>query len=437
MNDRRVETDGTNQTVGPDDRDPADREVKPASRWRVLFALSAVYASFGFVVAATSALVSPIRADLGLSNAQMGLVLGAWQFSYIASSIPAGRAIDRFGPRRGLAAAAVVIAVSGLGRALAGDFLSLLLAAAVLGLGAPLVSVGSPAVTASLFEGRSRRQAVAVYGTAPAAGSMLGFFLPGSVLMPIFDDDWRIVLLVPALVSVVALAGWLIASRRLDHLIVPGTGPALADYLSIARLPVVGFILVLAMMTFFVMHGSGQWMVAIIESSGRTLAEAGRWATVASIMVLAVSVTVPQITSPRLRGPMMIAAALVGAVAVTGLAAVQAPVLAVSLAAVSWARAGLVPLFMLMLMDHPDVGPSRMAAATGLFFAVAQLGGVSGPAVTGLLSGSDADAADFSSALTVHAVILVGIAVVVAIGLVSGVFRSHSSPQRSSGSAPA
>ena len=133
------------------------------------------------------------------------------------------------------------------------------------------------------------------------------------------------------------------------------------------------------MMTFFVMHGSGQWMVAIIESSGRTLAEAGRWATVASIMVLAVSVTVPQITSARFRGPMMIAAALVGAVAVTGLAAVEAPVLAVSLAAVSWARAGLVPLFMLMLMDHPDVGPSRMAAATGLFFTVAQLGGVSGP----------------------------------------------------------
>ncbi|MDH3295276.1 MAG: MFS transporter [Acidimicrobiia bacterium] len=399
------------------DRSSTDDGDAGRSRWLVLGAVSAVYAAFGFVVAVTAALVTPISTDLGLSSAQMGLVLGAWQFSYIGMSIPAGRVVDRFGARFALTVAGLVIMVSALGRAVATGFPTLLGAAAVLGVGAPLVSVGAPAVAASLFSGKDRRRAVAMYSTAPSTGTMLGLFLPGSVLGPLLGDNWRLAALSAALVAALAVAAWIPASANLDRTMTPGTGPALADYVAIAGQPVVRIILVLAALTFFVMHGTGQWMVAIIESSGRPPAQAGRWATLAAAVVLTVSVVVPQLASPRRRRLMLIGAALTGSLAVHGLTATQPLVLLPSILAVGWARAGLVPLFMLILMDDPDVGPARMAAASSLFFTVAQLGGVSGPVVTGLLADASGDPPVFTTALVVHSMVLLSLAATVAFGI--------------------
>ena len=76
-------------------------------------------------------LVGPITDDLAISHGAMGLTMGAWPFVYIFSAMPCGVAIDRAGPRLGLMVAAVIMAVSGLARAMADDQTALFLAVAV------------------------------------------------------------------------------------------------------------------------------------------------------------------------------------------------------------------------------------------------------------------------------------------------------------------
>ena len=77
------------------------------------------------------------------------------------------------------------------------------------------------------------------------------------------------------------------------------------------------------------------------------------------------------------------------------------------------ARTALMPLLVMTMMDHRDVGPERIAAATGLFFTTAQVGGVAGPAVTGVLSDASGG---FTLPLAVHSAVMLGVATAIAFG---------------------
>ncbi len=383
------------------------------NRWAVLAGAWGVYAAFGLLVASTGALVPAIQADLELSDAQMGLVLGAWQLVFIGSSIPAGRILDRFGVRRALAGSMVVMLASGLGRAFAGDFLTLFLAVAFFGAGAPITSVGAPKVAASLFDGSDRRTAVAVYSTAPGIGGVLGLVLPANVVGPLLGDDWRTVMLALTGIAAFALVGWLLVSQGLDELIVPGAGPDLSQYRAIARLPVVRFVLVLAVTSFFFVHGVGQWVVAILNDAGWSPQEAGLWAAVGTAGGLVASFALPRAATPARRPYLMVGSLVAGAVALSFLQSTSVSVLLPALLVAMVARTALMPLLVMTMMDHPDVGPERIAAATGLFFTTAQVGGVTGPAVTGILSDASGG---FGLPLAVHSAVMLSVAAAIALG---------------------
>jgi predicted MFS family arabinose efflux permease len=376
----------------------------------VLVGTAGVYAAFGLLANTTGALVPLIQADLGLSDGRMGLVLGAWQLLYIVTSIPAGRLIDRFGARRALIVCMVVMLASGLLRAAAVGFTTLFLAVGLMGVGAPIISAGAPKVAASLFEGSARRRAVAVYSTAPALGAMLGLALPTNVIGPLVDQRWRPITVVITVAAGASLLVWLAVSRRLDEVMVPGGGPELSDYRSIAALPVVRYVLGLSVLTFFFIHGVGQWLVGIMASSGWTDSQAGLLAALAGFGALSAGFAVPRMATPARRPALIIGSLLLGAAALPLLVSTSGPVVVAGLAGMSPARSALMPLYMLTLMDHPDVGPERMAAATGLFFTTAQFGGVAGPATTGFLSDLSGG---FGLPLAVHSGVMVVTAIAV------------------------
>src|SRR3569832_961735 len=71
-----------------------------------------LYFSFGLVSASLAPLLSNILDDLQISDALTGAALAAWQFVYIFFAIPAGAAIERLGPKKGLAVAGLLIALS-------------------------------------------------------------------------------------------------------------------------------------------------------------------------------------------------------------------------------------------------------------------------------------------------------------------------------------
>ena len=90
-------------------------------RWLILFGLWLSYMSFGVVVTSIAPLVPIIQADLGISHSAMGSIMGAWQLVYIVAAVPCGVLLDRLGGRWALTLGMLFVAVSALGRAIAGD----------------------------------------------------------------------------------------------------------------------------------------------------------------------------------------------------------------------------------------------------------------------------------------------------------------------------
>ncbi len=355
-------------------------------RWRVLAATWGVYAAFGLLIGLNGALVPQVRADLELTNTEMGIVLGAWQFVYILTAIPAGRITDALGARRAITISAVIMLGTALARTTATGFWSLLLPVALFGIGAPIISIGAPKVTASLFDGADRRKAVGLYGTAPAIGGVCALVLGPSVVGPLVDDDWRSITIALTALASVSLVTWLVASRGLDEVIAPGIGPRLGDYAALARRPIVAFVLVLAAVNFFATHGIGQWLVAMLTDVGWTNREAALWAAFGTFVGLVGTFTIPRFATVSRRPRILAAVLACGCLGLANLLTTAPVVLGLAIAASAIPRSTVMPMLSMILMDHDDVGPERIGAASGLFFSIAQIGGVLGPATTGAAS---------------------------------------------------
>ena len=182
----------------------ADVETNNLTRWLVLAGVWLLYFSFGLNLASLAPLVTFIEADLQISHSAMGAVLGVWQFVYIVASVPCGILIDRVGSRYAFTAGALLIAVSAIGRSFAGDYVQLLLAVGAFGLGGPIISAGAPKMIAGWFHGRERGLAMGIYITGFGVGSILSLTLTNSILMPWFNEDWRLVLRFWGLITLLA-----------------------------------------------------------------------------------------------------------------------------------------------------------------------------------------------------------------------------------------
>ncbi len=388
----------------------------------MLFGVWAIYTAFGLLVTLNGTLVPQMRADLGLSRAQMGVVLGAWQFVYIVTAIPAGRVVDLVGTRRALTGSALIMLATAVLRTTATGFWSLLIPVAAFGLGAPIISIAAPKVAASLFDGSERRRAVGIYGTAPAIGGILAFTVGGSVIAPLVEDDWRLVTLIMTAVAGSSLVIWLLVSRGLDGVMTPGTGPRFGEYAALARRPIVVFVLLLSALNFFAAHGIGQWLVAILDDVGWSSSAASLWAAGGTAVGLVAMLTIPRHATRQRRALVLAAVLACGVVGTSLLLTLNVPQLALAIGLTALPRVVIMPILSIILMEHDDVGPARIAAASGLFFSIAQIGGVAGPAVTGALSDGDGG---FSSALAVHAGVWILMAVLL-LGVLPRLTRSSS-----------
>jgi len=58
--------------------------------WPIIFGLWLIYFCFGYSVSSIAPIVPYITQDLNITYKQMGLILGAWQFTYIFFALPAG-----------------------------------------------------------------------------------------------------------------------------------------------------------------------------------------------------------------------------------------------------------------------------------------------------------------------------------------------------------
>ncbi len=371
---------------------------RPASRWAVLAGLWLLYASFGSIAASLAPVVAPVEASLGMSHAAMGSILGAWQLVYIFSAVPCGMLLDRIGGQRALLIGVLLIAVSALGRALAVDYWSLLAAVMVFGLGGPIISSGAPKMVAELFTGSQRGMAMGIYMTGPAVGGVVCLGLTNGWLLPLLGS-WRSVMLLWGAIALATGVIWFATGRLFPTSAAaapaawqPSAGELgrpsssqLGAMAGLVRIPAVRLILVMSVGVFLFNHGLNSWLVEILRVGGMDAARAGYWATLPTLVGIVASLLIPRFAIRKRRLFMLMGLAAIALAAALLLRFTEPGPLTLGLILQGIAKACLMTLLMLTLVDLPEVGERRAGLASGMFFSAAEIGGVLGPLGIGVL----------------------------------------------------
>ena len=192
--------------------EPALRWPAPAYSWYMVVLLTIVYI-FSFIDRfILGLLIQPIQADLGLTDTQIGLLLGpAFAIFYVLMGLPFGWLADRrrrtFIVAAGLAIWSAATAVSGLAR----SFLGLFVARMSVGVGEASLSPCAMSLMADCFPKEKRGKPIAFYSMAISLGAGIAALTGAAVIAWATQSDyvsvpglgdlapWRVSLLVVGL----------------------------------------------------------------------------------------------------------------------------------------------------------------------------------------------------------------------------------------------
>ncbi|HIF44066.1 MAG TPA: MFS transporter, partial [Dehalococcoidia bacterium] len=350
-------------------------------------------------------LVPDIEADLGFSHASMGTVLGAWQFIYIFAAIPCGLVLDRMGTHKALFWGALLIGASGIARGFAGEYLHLLAAVALFGLGGPLISAGAPKVVSENFTGAERGLAMGIYITGPGVGVMVSLLFTQPVLMPLLGGRWGLVLILWGFAALAAGLFWLLVGRGVTRAGDPITpnAPLWNEISAVLSLSPVRLILLMSIGIFSINHAMNNWLVELLHNFGAGLKQASLLAVVPAAVGIVSALTLPRLATGSRRFSILIAlfsCSLFGSLLF--LIGGMGSWLYLALILMGIAGGSMMTVLVLTLVEVPGVGERRAGTAGGFFFSAAEIGGVGGPVAIGVLYGGSGG---FSSALALLALV--------------------------------
>ena len=381
-------------------------QIEPIpGRWWKLAGVWALYMAFGLNMAGLAPLVPDIEADLGISHASMGTVLGAWQFIYIFAAIPCGLVLDRMGTRRALFWGALLIGASGIARGFAQEYLHLLAAVALFGLGGPLISAGAPKVVSENFTGAERGLAMGIYITGPGVGVMVSLLFSQPVLMPLLGGRWGLVLILWGFAALAAGLFWLLVGRGVTRSAGPITpnAPLWNEIGAVLSLAPVRLILLMSIGVFSINHAMSNWLVEMLHNFGAGLKQASLLAVVPAVVGIVSALTLPRLATGSRRFGVLIAlfsCSLFGSLLF--LIGGMGSWLYLALILMGIAGGSMMTVLILTLVEVPGVGERRAGTAGGFFFSAAEIGGVGGPVAIGVLYGGSGG---FSSALALLALV--------------------------------
>lgn len=268
------------------DRPPA------AYAWYVVAVLLLAYTLSFIDRMILSLLVGPIRADLGISDTQMSLLMGfAFAIFYSALGIPLGWLADRRGRRglivAGIAAWSVMTAACALARSYAGLFLTRI----GVGVGEATLSPAAYSLLGDCFPREKLGRAMAVYsigvplgsGIALVAGSLVVKFVTEGprVAVPLLGDlePWRLTFLWIGLPGLLVAALVALTVREPARQGEPDTA-ARGEFTAFLRrhpAAIAAHFAGMSMITL-VMYGAMAWIPQVLHRSyAMPVPEAGLW----------------------------------------------------------------------------------------------------------------------------------------------------------------
>lgn len=164
-------------------------------------------------------LVEPIKADLGLTDVQMSLVMGlAFTFFYAIFGLPVARLVDRYSRKHILAAGVAVWSLMTALCGLAGNFWHLFIARVGVGVGETTSGPSAYSLLADYFSPEKLPRAIAGMNLGFVAGSGLAMIIGGAVIGAIGTSQditlpgnitfrgWQLVLIVVGLPGLIVAA---------------------------------------------------------------------------------------------------------------------------------------------------------------------------------------------------------------------------------------
>ena len=358
------------------------------TRFLLLLGVWLLYGSFGLIATSLAPIAEIVIEDLAMTHGEMGLIMGAWQLIYIFSAVPAGMLLDRIGTKKALAIGGSLIALSALARTGANDFGELLGAVMLFGLGGPIISAGAPKAIVSAFEGSARGLAMGIYMTGPAIGAIVSLTLTNSFLLPVFEGNWRNVMLLWSFFAVSATAFWFFlpqSSEKESKYKLETKESQIDVVLELIKKPTVMLVLILSACVFTFNHGLNNWLPELLKSHGFSSVFSGYLAALPIFVGIIGSLVIPRLAIPTRRFKILFLLCFAAFLSSLLLQFVSLDVLVPGLILQGLARASLMTVLILTLVELPEIGEKRAGTASGMFFSAAEMGGLLGPLTLGIL----------------------------------------------------
>ncbi|WP_426106761.1 MFS transporter [Massilia sp. TSP1-1-2] len=155
-----------------------------------------------------------IRADLGLSQLEMGVLLSAFSWSYALCQLPVGALVDRIGPRWLLGIGLVVWSLAQAAGGLAATFGYFVIARIALGIGEAPQFPSAARVVSNWFPPLARGTPTGIYNSA----SPLGIALAPLLLAPLIAaSSWHWAFFVTGALGLLMAVVWLALYRDPVH----------------------------------------------------------------------------------------------------------------------------------------------------------------------------------------------------------------------------
>lgn len=230
-----------------------------------------------------------------------------------------------------------------------------------------------------------------IYMTGPALGGIVALSSSHAILLPL-TGSWRGVMwLTAGFVLLTGVAWWLIshhpeARARDGREAGRSRRESMRAFGEIARIRTVQIVLLMSIGIFLLNHGLNNWLPELLRAKGMDGDLAGYWASIPTLVGIVGALTIPRLATPARRLPIMLALFVAIGVASLLLQLLPGPGLVAGLMLQGIARSSMMTVAILLLMDAPGVPPERAGMAGGMFFTVAEIGGVLGPLSIGIVS---------------------------------------------------
>lgn len=338
------------------------------------------FGRFGYAL-----LLPPMRADLGWSYAQAGLINSANAAGYLAGALSVGFVVARWGPATVVRASLLLASASLIATGLTDQFWALLAARALTGYGAGTMFIGGMAVVVALDSSHRSDLPVAVYYAGPGIGIVISGLLVPWMLGPL-GWDWRTVWIALGGLGLLAMLLVELPLRLVRRI------PRRATTQRAALFVASDYLRIWPALTAYGLFGLGYigymtFIVAFLRAGGASsLAIQGFWVLLGFCAALCGFTWRPVIR--RMPSRFALCVILLAMAIGAFLPVISASTLSLALSAVLFGSSFLAVVTVITQEVRETLPPERWTAVMGNATALFALGQLIGPTLTGVIADS-------------------------------------------------